>query len=54
MFSVAADGWMIEMYGQHKMESHNDILQGERPTKLELANQMVEVPNNPGRYLRNR
>eukprot|EP00794_Sanderia_malayensis_P017017 gene17017-18731_t len=54
VFNVGADSWQIEIYGQHKMDTNENKLIGEQPTRIEFAGQMVQVPNNPGQYSRNR
>ncbi len=54
VFSINADGWHIEMYGQHQMDSANSISEQKLPTRIEFAGEMVQVPHNPGSYARNR
>eukprot|EP00795_Rhopilema_esculentum_P012884 gene12884-3635_t len=51
---VIADGWNIEMYGSQSLDSHQKILHGEKPTKIDFAGQMANVPDNPGKVSRNR
>eukprot|EP00112_Aurelia_sp_Birch-Aquarium-sp1_P024757 Seg797.3 transcript_id=Seg797.3/GoldUCD/mRNA.D3Y31 product="Fukutin-related protein" protein_id=Seg797.3/GoldUCD/D3Y31 len=53
-FLVSADGWNIEMYGSQSLDSHENIKQGKSPTKVNFAGQMVNVPNNPGKVMRER
>ena len=53
-FSLHADGWSIEMYGQHLMESEILVARGEKPTKVDFAGQLVTVMRNPGLFARNR
>lgn len=33
-FSMFVDGWSIELYGQHRMESEMLVASGEKPTKV--------------------
>lgn len=53
-FRMTADGWSIELYGQHLMESEMLVARGESPTKVDFAGQMVTVMRNPGLFARNR
>ena len=49
-----ADGWSVQLYGQHKMDSLNLIAKGESPTKVFFSGQWTNSPENPGQYARNR
>lgn len=51
---ILADGWSIQMYGQHKMDSERLINHGVRPTMVPFCERWVNVPENPGKYIRNR
>lgn len=53
-FAMSIDGWSIELYGQHLMESEMLVARGEAPTKVDFAGQMVTVMRNPGLFARNR
>lgn len=46
--------WSIELYGQHKMDSKLMAETGTQPTKVLLDGQWVNVPRNPGLFVRNR
>ena len=52
-FRMSADGWSIQLYGQHLMESEILVANGEAPTKVDFAGQMVTVMRNPGLFARN-
>lgn len=54
LFTMSRDGWRIELYGQHLMESEMLVARGESPTKVNFAGQMVTVMRNPGLFARNR
>ena len=54
VFHVNADGWIIQMFGQHKMDTSEKLKKGQQPTKLDFAGQLVNVPENPGLFARNR
>ena len=51
---MSADGWNIEMYGSQTLDSHENMKQGKALTKIKLAGKIVNVPNNPGKVMRNR
>ena len=51
---MSADGWKIEVYGSQILDSQENIKQGKAPTKIKFFGQMVNVPNNPGKVMRNR
>jgi len=51
---ILADGWSIQLYGQHSMDSERLRNHGVRPTIVPLNGQWVNVPENPGQYIRNR
>lgn len=51
---ILADGWSIQMYGQHKMDSERLKNMGVRPTKVQFCGEWVNVPENPGKHVRNR
>lgn len=53
-FIVSADGWNIELNGQHRMDSNDRIINGQPTTKVQFAGQMVNVPKNPGKHARAR
>ena len=47
---IRADGWSIQIYGQHELTTHHS----DTRTKVKLANYFVNLPENPGLYARNR
>jgi hypothetical protein len=47
-------GWYIELYGQHIIDSKILTDNGIKPTKVLLDGQWVNVPRNPGLFVRNR
>ncbi|XP_001637005.2 uncharacterized protein LOC5517036 isoform X1 [Nematostella vectensis] len=51
---ITADGWSIQLYGQHIMDSETLINKGLRPTRVLFSGQWVTVPTNPGEHIRNR
>ena len=51
---MSADGWNIEVYGSQILDSQENIKQEKAPTKIKFVGQMVNVPNNPGKVMRNR
>ena len=51
---VIANGWNIEMYGSHSLDSYEKIKTGRAPTRIQFAGEMVNVPDNPGKVMRNR
>ncbi|XP_045206601.2 uncharacterized protein LOC123558814 [Mercenaria mercenaria] len=53
-FQMRYLGWNIELYGQHKMDTEILIKEGIKPTKVLLDGQWVNVPRNPGLFVRNR
>ncbi|XP_060574539.1 uncharacterized protein LOC132732180 [Ruditapes philippinarum] len=53
-FTMTYKGWVIELYGQHIMDSERLISEEIKPTKVLLDGQWVNVPRNPGLFVRNR
>ena len=53
-FMMGFRGWNIELYGQHIMDSALLMKEGIKPTKVLLDGQWVNVPRNPGLFVRNR
>lgn len=53
-FKLRYKGWNIELYGQHEMDSQLLIKNGMKPTQVLLDGQWVNVPRNPGLFVRNR
>ena len=53
-FEIMADGWSIQLYGQHKMDSEDLISKGHSPTRVLFSGQWINVPANPGQHVRNR
>ena len=53
-FQIGVPGWTIEMYGQHMMDSELLLLEGMKPTKVPLDGKWVNMPRNPGLFVRNR
>jgi hypothetical protein len=53
-FMLGFNGWNIELYGQHIMDSELLIQEGIKPTKVLLDGQWVNMPRNPGLFVRNR
>ena len=51
---MSADGWNIEMYGNQVLDSQQNMKKGKAPTKIKFAGHMFNVPNNPGKVMRNR
>ncbi|CAH1776798.1 unnamed protein product [Owenia fusiformis] len=54
IFNVYSQNWNVEMYGQHLMDSEKMILKGLSPTQVHFDGQWVNVPTNPGLFVRNR
>ena len=50
----SAPGWSVELYGQHIMTSEILVSRGMKPTKVLFDGTWVNVPTNPGLYVRNR
>ncbi|KAI8495433.1 hypothetical protein Bbelb_268880 [Branchiostoma belcheri] len=53
-FQIGVEGWTIEMYGQHLMDSEMMVARGQQPTKVLFDGMWVNVPTNPGLFARNR
>ncbi|KAK3597103.1 hypothetical protein CHS0354_021210 [Potamilus streckersoni] len=53
-FQVKSKSWIVEMYGQHIMDSELLIEAGLKPTKVLFSGRWVNVPRNPGLFVRNR
>ncbi|KAL3879790.1 hypothetical protein ACJMK2_032073 [Sinanodonta woodiana] len=53
-FKVNSKNWVVEMYGQHIMDSELLIDAGLKPTKVLFSGRLVNVPRNPGLFVRNR
>ncbi|XP_020605018.1 uncharacterized protein LOC110043858 [Orbicella faveolata] len=51
---LLADGWSIQMYGQHRMNSRGALAYEHSPTKVFFSGSWLNVPFNPGLYVRNR
>ena len=51
---LLADGWSIQMYGQHKMRPERVLSSEHHPTKVLFSGTWLNVPSNPGLYVRNR
>lgn len=51
---LLADGWSIQMYGQHRMNSRGALANEHPPTKVFFSGSWLNVPFNPGLYVRNR
>ncbi|XP_068724564.1 uncharacterized protein [Montipora capricornis] len=51
---ILADGWSIQMYGQHKMHSEKSFTSKHLPTKVFFSGTWLNAPSNPGLYVRNR
>ncbi|CAH1776799.1 unnamed protein product [Owenia fusiformis] len=54
IFNVFSQNWKVEMYGQHLMDSEKMIHRGLTPTQVHFDGQWVNVPTNPGLFVRNR
>ena len=50
---LLADGWSIQMYGQHRMSPKGTNTNGLLPTKIHFSNSWLNAPFNPGLYARN-
>ncbi|XP_045203383.1 uncharacterized protein LOC123556602 isoform X2 [Mercenaria mercenaria] len=53
-FKMSYKSWNLELYGQHMMDSELLTEKGIKPTKVFLDGQWVNVPRNPGLFVRNR
>lgn len=51
---LLADGWSVQMYGQHRMNPKGAITSEHLPTKVFFSGSWLKVPFNPGLYARNR
>ena len=51
---LLADGWSIQMYGQHRVNSRGALANEHPPTKVFFSGSWLNVPFNPGLYVRNR
>ncbi|KAL9979499.1 hypothetical protein ACROYT_G017173 [Oculina patagonica] len=51
---LLANGWSIQMYGQHRMSSRRTLTNEHPPTKVFFSGSWLNVPFNPGLYVRNR
>ncbi|KAJ7357575.1 hypothetical protein OS493_024383 [Desmophyllum pertusum] len=45
---LLADGWSIQMYGQHRMNPRETLTNGHLPTKVFFSGSWLNVPFNPG------
>lgn len=53
-FLMRYRGWYVELYGQHIMDSEVLTNAGMKPTKTQFDGMWVNVPRNPGLFVRNR
>ena len=53
-FELLADGWSIQMYGQHRMSPKGAMISEPHPTKVLFSGRWLNAPRNPGLYIRNR
>ncbi|XP_022798874.1 uncharacterized protein LOC111336948 [Stylophora pistillata] len=51
---LLADGWSIQMYGQHRMNPRELLANEHLPTKVLFSGNWLSAPCNPGLYVRHR
>ncbi|XP_043205709.1 fukutin-related protein-like [Amphibalanus amphitrite] len=51
---VYQDDWMLELWGQHWLDTEKLRRHGLPPTRVQLDGRWYPAPRNPGRYVRNR
>ncbi|CAL4065973.1 unnamed protein product, partial [Meganyctiphanes norvegica] len=52
--TVSSRSWMLELYGQHSMDSEEELLKGNKNTRIEFGGSWIASPTSPGHYARNR